>query len=86
MKLETLVILAKMFCFIVIGAGTPTATALAQWANSGEWPQPIQWVLIAVGALVGGCTQLLSFLSNSYDAYLKEKKANGGTQMWKKIP
>lgn len=67
--LDTAVLWIKLLCYMLIGAGTPLISSLAQWANSGEWPEKIQWVVIISGAIVGGATQMLSFLSSSYASY-----------------
>lgn len=68
-KVELFVLLTKLLCYTFIGAGTPMLSSLAQWANSGEWPEKIQWVVIIIGACVGGATQVLSFLSSSFAKY-----------------
>lgn len=73
MKLDTAAIIAKAGCFLVIGFFTPLVTGLAQWANSGEWPGKIVWVVIGGSCCIGGATQLLSFLSNSYSEYAKTR-------------
>lgn len=80
MKLESGVIIAKGSCYVIIGGLTPLASALAQWANSGEWPPRIVWVVIASGCIVGGATQLLSFLSGSYSDYAAKRASNGNSQ------
>lgn len=66
MKVETTVLLAKGVCYGAIGGLTPMATGLAQWADTGEWPPLINWVVIGAGCVVGAATQVLSFLSQSY--------------------
>lgn len=68
-KLDTAVLVAKGGCFLIIGFFTPLVSGLAQWANSGEWPGKIVWVVMAGTCCVGGATQLLSFLSNSFSDY-----------------
>lgn len=79
MKLDTAAIVAKAICFVVIGFFTPLVTGLAQWANSGEWPGRIVWVVMGASCCIGGATQLLSFLSNSYSEYAKGR--NGQTPL-----
>lgn len=76
MKQDTLIVFTKGFCYMAIGGLTPLTTNLAQWANSGEWPSRINWVVILGGCGVGAATQLLSFLSGSYSDYVKGR-ANG---------
>lgn len=64
-------IIVKGICFVLIGALTPLGAALAQWANSGEWPNAVVWIVIIGGCVVGGATQLLSFLSSAYADYVQ---------------
>ena len=77
MKPGTSVLIFKGFCFALIGAGTPLITNLSQWSNSGSWPERINWVVIIAGSAVGGATQLLSFLSESFAQYKAQPGANG---------
>lgn len=72
---EDAVIITKGFCYVVIGGLTPLATGLGQWTDTGEWPPTINWVVIGAGCCVGGATQLLSFLSQSYGTWKNEKAA-----------
>lgn len=80
MKLETVIIVLKGMCYLLIGVFTPWTAALAQWANSGEWPSKIVWMGVIVPAsVVGGANGLLAFLTTSYGTYkakLKENAAN----------
>jgi hypothetical protein len=78
MQLPKTVIITKAFCFVLIGALTPLAASLAQWANSGELPPKIVWIVIVAGCTVGGATQLLSFLSSSYSDYVQTKSNGNG--------
>jgi hypothetical protein len=79
MKLPTAVIIIKGICYVSIGALTPLSAALAQWANSGQWPPRIVWIVILSACGVGGATQLLSFLSSAYSDYVQTKtNGNGG--------
>ena len=84
MKLETLVLLLKAICFIMLGMLAPVGVSLAEWIKSSKVPTAMDWGLMGVGAAMGACTQLLAFLSSSYEQYLKQKQANGGTNLWKK--
>lgn len=86
MKIETLVLLLKGSSFIGAAVFVNLSTNLAQWANSGEWPAKISWTVIVCGALGAGCNALLSFLSGSYADYIASKKANGGTEIFKRTP
>jgi len=80
MKLDTGVIITKGVCYVVAGAGANLATSLAQWANSGEWPAKIQWIVIIVGACVGAATNMLSFLSGSFGSYRQQMKADSSQE------
>ena len=74
MKLATLVIATKGACYLIIGIATPLAASLAQWANSGTWPERIVWMGVVLPAcLIGGATQLLAFLSKSFGSYQEER-------------
>lgn len=77
MKYETGEVFTKAMCFVLIGFFTPLTTSLAQWANSGEQPSKIVWIIILATCMVGSATQLLSFLSGSYADYLTKKNRNG---------
>jgi hypothetical protein len=67
------IVILKAVCYVLIGAGTAMGTSLAQWANSGQWPDKINWVSMIIGATVGGATQLLAFFSRSFSNYLDER-------------
>ena len=69
MKVPTTVVIVKCCCYMFIGGLTPLAASLAQWANSGESPPKIVWVVIMAGCGVGAATQLLAFLSSAYSDY-----------------
>lgn len=63
----------KAGCFIVLGFTAPLVSGLSQWANTGEWPSRIVWVVMGAMCFQGAATQLLSFLSNAYSEYQKQK-------------
>lgn len=73
MKADTAILILKGICYVLIGAGTPMAASLAQWGDGSQWPPRIQWVIITIGAVVGGATQLLSYLSGSYSDWTKSR-------------
>lgn len=77
MKLETAVVATKGGCYVLIGFFTPLTVGLAQWANTGDWPSRIIWVIMGASCMVGAATQLLSFLSGSYSDYMKGRNGNG---------
>jgi hypothetical protein len=78
MKIETAALFTKGLCFLIIGAGTPAVTGLAQWFDSGMWPPTINWVGIIIGAAVGAATQMLAFLSQSFGDYKVEMRKQDG--------
>lgn len=79
MKLDSAVIISKAVCYITIGFFTPLTVGLAQWANSGEWPGKIIWVVIGASCFVGAANSLLSFLSGSYSDYVAKRSPTGNT-------
>lgn len=76
MKADTTVVIVKAGCYVVIGGLTPLSSALAQWANTGDWPPRIAWVIVLAGCGVGAATQLLSYLSGSYAEWKKTRSGN----------
>jgi len=89
LKLETIVVVAKAYCFVIIGFFTPLTVGLAQWANSGEMPGPIIWIVTGASCFVGAAGQLLSFLSGSYSDYTAGRKQGGqsfDTQQFLRTP
>lgn len=85
MKLDTSIVLAKCGCYVLIGFFTPLTVGLAQWANTGDWPPRIIWVIMGASCCVGAASQLLSFLSGSYSDYLTKRTGNGNTDMFKNL-
>lgn len=91
MKLDTGIVFTKGTCFFVAAVSLQFAQALAQWANSGQLPNFIQWCIIIALCLGAGANAILSFLSGSYSDYVKGR-ANGSatgntgtdTSLWKK--
>lgn len=77
MKLETGVILLQGVSVTIRGAGIALATGLAQWVDSDVAPSRIAWIIIITGAIIGGASQLSSFLSTSFGQYLKNRSGNG---------
>ncbi len=76
MKLDTGIVLTKGTAFVLAAVCLSLGTALAQWANSKEWPDPIVWVVILCNAAGQGANALISFLSGAYTDYVKGR-ANG---------
>lgn len=84
MKIESVVLVAKMLCYLAIGFFTPLGVGLAQWANTGDWPTTLQWIILGASSIVGSATQLLSFFSGSFSDYMKQKQSGGGTDFFPK--
>ena len=74
-KLDTIVLVAKACCYMILGFFTPLTVGLAQWANSGEFPGPLIWIVMFASCVVGMASQLLSFMSGSYGDYLSSRKS-----------
>jgi TRAP-type C4-dicarboxylate transport system permease small subunit len=75
MNLKTAVVIVKGLCYLIVGVFTPWASALAQWANSGEWPSKIVWLgVILPASAIGGASSLLAFLSSSYKTYTDDRE------------
>lgn len=76
-KMETCIIVTKGMCHLIIGVFTPWSAALAQWINSGTWPERIVWFgVILPASAIGGASALQAFLSGSYQNYQKMKQEN----------
>jgi len=86
MKLETGIVIAKGTAYVGAGFCTALVTNLGQWANSGEWPPKINWVVIIGGAVGAGFINLLSFLSGSFTNYMQGRTPTGNTQFISKPP
>jgi hypothetical protein len=81
MKLETVILIAKGACYLTVGAGVAWSSSLAQWVNSGEWPEKIAWAGIIIPAsIIGAANGLLAFLSGSYSTYMKERNGKPPAQ------
>lgn len=74
MRAATAVIILKAACFVTVGFGTSLVNSLAQWADTGDWPPRINWVIVMVSGAVAAATQLLAFLSDSYAKYSNEQQ------------
>lgn len=79
MKLDTGILLTKGSAFVIAAVCLSLGTALAQWANSGEWPGKIVWVVIMANAVGQGANALISFLSGAYADYVRGRTTNGGS-------
>ncbi len=93
MKLDTAIVFTKGSFFCISAVALQLGEALAQWANSGEHPSTIQWVIIVSGCVGAGSNAALSFLSGAYADYVKGRAngkatgtTSGDTALWQKAP
>ena len=84
MKLDTVIIISKGLAFELVGVFSPWAAALAQWVNSGSWPEKIVWVgIILPLSAMGAGNAWIAFTSGSWKEYRQQAKADstGETQI-----
>lgn len=63
--------------FLFLGTVAITlASSLAQWANSGDAPSTITWVIIIAGCIGTGSNQVVSFLSESFSQWKATKSTD----------
>lgn len=77
MKAGTIEVVVKGVCYVLIGGLANFGSSLSQWANSGEWPGRINWVVIIGSCVLGAATQLLAYMSGSYSTYKAAPNGNG---------
>lgn len=70
MKLEDVVVYAKLICVFAGTSLLTLQTGLGQWSNGEKKPTTIQWVMVVGGSLGTGLTATGAFLSNSFGSYL----------------
>lgn len=78
MKLEDVVVVTKGACLTADGFLGPIVVGLAQWANTGEWPSNIVWVIILAMAFKGAANSLLGFLSQSFGNWKAQRTVDAG--------
>ena len=71
--LETVVIFTKGFCVSFGAFCLALAGSLAQWANSGDLPTVIEWIIIGGTSIGAGVAALGGFLSSAFGKWM----ANG---------
>jgi len=75
MKLETFIVIVKLFC-VFAGTGLLTLqTGLGQWSSSDKSPTTIQWVMVVGGSLGTGLTAAGAFLSSAFGNYMNNAQA-----------
>ena len=76
MKLETIVVSAKLFCVFTGTALLTLQTGLGQWSNSDITPSKVQWVMILGGSIGTGLTATGAFLSNAFGNYINSQSGS----------
>ena len=77
MKLETIVVTAKLFCVFAGTSLLTLQTGLGQWSQTEKSPTVIQWVMVVGGSLGTGLTATGAFLSNAFGNYMNNINGNG---------
>lgn len=77
MKLETVVVYAKLVCIFGGTSLLTLQTGLSQWSNEPTNPSIVQWILILSGSFGAGLTATAAFLSDAFGNYLKFRSSNG---------
>jgi hypothetical protein len=76
-KLETIVVGAKLIC-VFAGTGLLTLqTGLGQWAKEDKPPTNVQWVMVIGGSIGTGLTAAGAFLSSAFGNYMNGINFNG---------
>ena len=78
MKIETIVVGAKLFCIFAGTSLLTLQTALGQWSNSEITPSKVQWVMIIGGSLGTGLTSTGAFLSSAFGNYINNRSGSIG--------
>jgi hypothetical protein len=89
MKLETVVVGAKLFCVFAGTSLLTLQTGLGLWSKAETAPTTIQWVMVIGGSLGTGLTAAGAFLSNSFGSYMNthgEGTGGSGLPQTSKIP
>lgn len=71
MKLETVVVYAKLICVFAGTSLLTLQTGLSQWSNEPTNPSAVQWIMIIGGSIGTGLTATGAFLSNAFGSYFK---------------
>jgi len=79
MKLETIVVGAKLFCVFAGTSLLTLQTGLGQWSQTEKNPTVIQWVMVVGGSLGTGLTATGAFLSNAFGNYMDTHGTNSPT-------
>ena len=79
MKQETVSMLIKGIAAVGAAIALQLANSVGQWANTGEWPETINWIMIISLTSGAGFNALWSFMSGSYSGWQANRNGNGGT-------
>ena len=79
MKLEDVVLYAKLTCVFAGTSLLTLQTGLGQWSNVDTTPSKVQWVMILGGSLGTGLTATGAFLSDAFAKYLATRNESSGS-------
>lgn len=72
MKADTVSVFLKGVGFIGGAFLVQFGTSLGQYANTGTWPDKINWVVIWVGAGAQACVAMVTFASGAWSNWRAE--------------
>lgn len=75
MKSDTVAVILKGTAAVGMAVCLQLANSLSQWANTGEWPAKINWVVSISITAAAGFNALSSFMSGTYTAWRADRKA-----------
>ena len=79
MKQETVTVLLKGIAAVGGAVCLQLANSLGQWANTGEWPSRINWIVTIAITVGAGFNALWSFMSGAYTGWQAERKNGNST-------
>lgn len=80
MKSDTVTMVIKGIGFVGGAIATQYVNAIAQWANTGDWPARINWHVIIGSTVAAGFIALGGFMSGSYADWKKNRVDNNPTR------
>lgn len=76
MKTDTKIMFFTAACLIYAQTAINLATSLAQWANTHEWPDGINWLVILLGASGSAFMSWVTFKNRAWADWM-ETRNNG---------
>lgn len=74
MKTDTKVMVFTAMVLIYGQTAINLATSLAQWANTHEWPDGINWMVILLGASGSACMSYVTFKNKTFADWQASRK------------